>query len=87
MKKWPKCSKDFWQALYLVSQKSVCVWRGLLNRSIWPIFKTKLLIFRSKATLDQKFSLVKSIFKAEQLEKCLQEVFMGIENPTLHSGP
>ena len=35
---------------YLVSQKGFT----LLNKNIWPIFKTKMLIFQSKANLDVK---------------------------------
>ena len=55
---------------------------------MWPILKTEMFIYQSKANLDEKICSEKShIFETQQLEKCLQGVFMGIENSTFHSGP
>ena len=52
-----------------------------------PIFKTIMLIYHSKANLDEEilFGKIKH-FKTQQQSKCLYGVCMGIENSTFHSG-
>ena len=47
---------------------------GLWNKKYVITFKTKMLIYQSKANLDEKMFLVKShIFRTEQFEKCLKK--------------
>ena len=53
-----------------------------------PIFKTKVLIYQSKANLDVKilFGKIKHL-KDPTTIKMLVKVCIGIENSTFHSGP
>ena len=58
--KWlfPGSYKKFDVGLFLdlpgESKKKFMRLEGLWSRSTWPIFKTKMLIYQSKANLDEK---------------------------------
>ena len=63
-------------------------WKAIWNENTRPIFKTKMLIYLSKANFDEKIYLEASfIFKTKKLVKCLYVVCVEIENSMLHSGP
>ena len=72
-----------WVSLKKFARLAVC---EIKNMRL--IFKTKMLMYQSKANLDEKNFFVKShVVMTQQLEKCLEGVRMGIENSTFHSGP
>ena len=61
---------------------------GFEIKSMWPIFKAKMLIYQSKADFDEiiLFGKITRLY-TQQLEKCLYGICMEIENSTFHSGP
>ena len=71
-----------------VSQKRFTRLVGYGIKIVRPTYKTKTLIYQSKANLDEKIFLGKKshIFRTQQLENAVR-VGMGIENSTFHSGP
>ena len=56
--------------------------------SIWPTFKTEMLIYQSNTNLGEKilFGEISHLYDPK-IRKKLVEVCMGIENCTFHSGP
>ena len=52
---------------------------------MWPIFKTEMLIYQSKANLDEEIFFGK-IFLDPELRKMLVKVMFGNEDSTFHYG-
>ena len=68
--------------------KNVCAFGGLWNKSIGPIFKTGMLIYQSKANLDEKILFVKISYHLDpEIRKMLVNGKFGDEDSTFHSGP
>ena len=70
-----------------VTKKFTCL-AGYGIKNIWPIFKTKLFIYHSKANLDEKilFGEITHHFDQE-IRKMLVNGKFGNEDSTFHSGP
>ena len=54
-------------------------------KSIWPIFKTKKLIYQSQATLDEKILLGKITYHPDP--EFTKRRICGNKNSTFHSSP
>ena len=55
---------------------------------MWPIFKSKMLIFQSKDNLDEKILFDKITHHLDpEIRKILVRGKFGNEDSTVHSGP
>ena len=68
--------------------KKVYAFGGLCNKKYMIDIQNKMLIYQSKANLDEKGCLVKShIFKIQKVEEFQKGFCMGIKNSMFHSDP
>ena len=57
-------------------------------KSMWLVFKTKILIYQSKANLDEKILFGETTHHLDpEIRKMLVRGMFGNENSTFHSGP
>ena len=71
-----------------MSQKKCMRLEGCEIKSMRPIFKTEMLIYQSKANLDEKILFFKIAHQLDsEIKKTLVSCMFGNKNSTFHSDP